>query len=246
MAEERQAVATCGYTISGTESHPVYRCPTLSQVLEPLPPQNMFSEEHCNECNVSNDVVLQCNSCFVNTLITRRQQRMYTNTVALAAAVALIAGQMAALSQATSPPSNNHLSTEVHSQSMSQSHNHPGSSRKIPNTFLLGSGKANLPTQGADIAAASLATAVALSISSAASLKAPRPPIHIREHLLGPAYPEVSPNILWDPWDESYEVDTRFRGIYRALKYNTPLKLTFSAILQIIPCCSGKTTHPSN
>ena len=227
MAEEKQAEATCVYTISGTEPHPVYGCPTLSQVLESLPPPNMVREEHRNQCNASNDVVLQCNLCFINTLITRRQKRMYTNTVALAVAVALIAGQMAALSQATSPPSNNDLSTEVLSPCMSQSHNHPRSSRKIPNTFPLRSGKANPPTQGADIAAASLATAVALAISSTASLRAPRPPIHIREPLPIPEYPEFSPNILWDPWDEYYDADTRFWGIYRALKYNTPLKPTF-------------------
>ena len=127
VAEEKQAEATCVYTISGTEPRPVYGCPTLSQVLESLLPPNMVREEHCDQCSALNDVVLQCNSCFINTLITRRQKRMYTNTVASAAAVALIAGQMAALSQATSPPSNNHLSTEVHSPSMSQSHNHPGS-----------------------------------------------------------------------------------------------------------------------
>ena len=61
-------------------------------------PKNMVLEEHCDQCSASNDVVLQCNSCFINTVITRRQKRIDTNTVALAAAVALIAGQMAALS----------------------------------------------------------------------------------------------------------------------------------------------------
>ena len=90
----------------------------------------------------------------------------------------------------------------------------------FPQQLSSGSGKANPPTQGAEIAAASLATVVALvAISSAASLKTPRPPIHIREPLRVPAYPEFPPNILLYSWDEYDEASSRFRGIYWALKY---------------------------
>ena len=226
LAEEKKNEATRVYSVLANGYTPISGCPELADHLVALPPPTMVSESSCHTCQGFSVVALQCNPCFIHALFMRHHKRVIDTAVATAlAASAVMAAVVAAqgkIPQGTQPAPSTSASGAHQAEPSLVS-----TSVSVQTDPFLGSSttfESARQAAAAIVAAAHAATAYAVSN---AAMPIPRPPVHIRDTLPPSPYPELSPEVLWDPWDKYYESDKRFQGICRACKNNTALRQNY-------------------